>query len=918
MRVLTIFITLFLISLLPLTNSYSQELREDFWVTDREVIATALDEENDRLYIGGNFSYVGPSTGGAVPVDWSTGKPISSFPKVDGTVYDILEDNNGGWYIGGVFTHVGSYERENIARINSDMTVDESWNPGTYAPWTSGAVRSMILHNDILYIGGSFSTIGGKDRSGLAAVNTLDGAITDWDPNLAGSVNTLGIYVDSDNSESPIIYAGGTIRRDGSSERDGLAAIDGVSGNVLNWTPSIGPETMSPRVNKLLVTEEWVYLTGHFLQINGVSRTKIGAVDRVTGEVTAWNLGLPVAGLYHDMVIVDSTLYLNRRIHDGEVSRLGAFDRFNGEHLHIYPEIDATPRSVYYHNESLYIGGDFTMVDGEPRRHIAEIDLGTRTVTDWNPSADDNYVLTFTASDSFIYIGGRMNSVGGETRNRFAEIDITTGHLTDWSVPEIDNTVNDITLSSSFVFIGGEFDNVGDQPRSKLAAFDRTNRELVEWSTEVTNPATNDRIYSLDYSNSTLYIGGRFSEFSGEERSNLAGINAENGELLDWAPSASQSVFALRAHNNSVFLGGAFRSIGDSSRARIAEVDAETGELSDWDPGSGQRITSFYNDDEYLYVGGNFTYIADEERNYLVSFDLENGNLTDWTPPVDGRVFTISGLGNVIYAGGDFESDNESESNHIVALHKHQSEVITDWNPAADERVNSIEILEESGLIITAGAFNIIAGDRNRKGLAFLSAFDDFEIPQLVEMLYPEDEAIVESDQVEFTWNEAGDDIIEYNLQLSADTEFNSLVNDKTVSDTTITISGIEDNEYWWRVRARNQAGWGEFSEPFSFSFMLTGTELLTGIPDTYELSQNYPNPFNPATIIEFALPEAVEVQLSVYDILGRHLTTLVDDLLQAGYHEVTFDAGHLASGVYIYRILAGEFEKTRQLTLIK
>ena len=89
-------------------------------------------------------------------------------------------------------------------------------------------------------------------------------------------------------------------------------------------------------------------------------------------------------------------------------------------------------------------------------------------------------------------------------------------------------------------------------------------------------------------------------------------------------------------------------------------------------------------------------------------------------------------------------------------------------------------------------------------------------------------------------------------------------------------------------------------------------------LPRSYSLEQNYPNPFNPATNIEFALPEAVEVNLAVYDILGRRVAILVDEYMQAGYHQVTFDAGHLASGVYIYRIRAEEFTDTRKLTLIK
>ncbi len=89
-------------------------------------------------------------------------------------------------------------------------------------------------------------------------------------------------------------------------------------------------------------------------------------------------------------------------------------------------------------------------------------------------------------------------------------------------------------------------------------------------------------------------------------------------------------------------------------------------------------------------------------------------------------------------------------------------------------------------------------------------------------------------------------------------------------------------------------------------------------LPQTYALEQNYPNPFNPATVIEYALPEPGDVELTIYNILGRRVATLVNDQKQAGRHQVTFDAGHLASGVYIYRLRADGFEQTRQFTLIK
>jgi len=88
--------------------------------------------------------------------------------------------------------------------------------------------------------------------------------------------------------------------------------------------------------------------------------------------------------------------------------------------------------------------------------------------------------------------------------------------------------------------------------------------------------------------------------------------------------------------------------------------------------------------------------------------------------------------------------------------------------------------------------------------------------------------------------------------------------------------------------------------------------------PRTYALDQNYPNPFNPVTTIQYQLPEEVKVRLEVYDLLGRKVATLLDRRVPAGYHEVSFDASSLASGVYIYRLMAGSFSKTRKMMVMK
>lgn len=98
-----------------------------------------------------------------------------------------------------------------------------------------------------------------------------------------------------------------------------------------------------------------------------------------------------------------------------------------------------------------------------------------------------------------------------------------------------------------------------------------------------------------------------------------------------------------------------------------------------------------------------------------------------------------------------------------------------------------------------------------------------------------------------------------------------------------------------------------------------TGTSnLLTGIPVKYDLKQNYPNPFNPTTKINYDLPKDGFVMLKIYDVLGREVRTLVNEVKQAGYHSVDFDATTLASGVYFYKLESGAFSDIKRMMLIK
>jgi hypothetical protein len=91
-----------------------------------------------------------------------------------------------------------------------------------------------------------------------------------------------------------------------------------------------------------------------------------------------------------------------------------------------------------------------------------------------------------------------------------------------------------------------------------------------------------------------------------------------------------------------------------------------------------------------------------------------------------------------------------------------------------------------------------------------------------------------------------------------------------------------------------------------------------SGIPEKFSLAQNYPNPFNPVTHIRFGLPKASRVKITVYNIIGQQKAVLVNERKEAGYHTIEFAPGNLASGLYLYRIEAGEFREVKKMLFLK
>lgn len=130
------------------------------------------------------------------------------------------------------------------------------------------------------------------------------------------------------------------------------------------------------------------------------------------------------------------------------------------------------------------------------------------------------------------------------------------------------------------------------------------------------------------------------------------------------------------------------------------------------------------------------------------------------------------------------------------------------------------------------------------------------------------------------------------------------------VNRYSFTDKGLTPGTYQYRIKQIDFDG--------TFKYYSLAETIEIGMPNELELSQNYPNPFNPSTKISWQSPVSSHQILKVFDVLGREVATLVNEFKDAGYHEVEFNAAGLLSGVYFYRLQAGDYVETKKMILIR
>lgn len=535
-----------------------------------------LAAQGARIFAGGRFSEIGGVADHApvaafdadgVLQAWNPSMSfVDGFPPYVGTI----ATGAGRIFVAGYFVSVGGQPTDSLVAFLDNATLDRDWvfNDDNA---TAAGVSQVRFSGADLYVAGFPDWALRDSNNFLLALNPIDGAqqktiagLGQSIPALAVHENTLygiGVYSTTiaaidvsgtgrvvwrktvndalynlalDGDRLFIATSERTQWHDRGAVRAGVAALN-AEGDLLDWDPR--PDG---NVAKLAVTDKAVYLLGKFNNVDGTARNYLAAVDHA-GTVLDWNPGalgtIPIDGI-HAMLPV---------------------------------------------NDTVYFGGQFTEFAGHARINTAAIDANGG-VTSWNPTTSsttaNNVVRAMAHGVTFdnidrMFIGGEFTHVDGVSRHNLAAVGLD-GVVHDWIV-DADRGVSRLLRSGDTLYVGGFFDTLRDLGRSTIAAV-TVGGTVLDSSRRLDGVYSEQRIRTMALANGKLFAAGSFGAVDGKSGQGLVALGSSILDVLPWMPAPDDNVVAIAPHptNGKIYLGGRFRYVEGRLQPYLAEVAAPT------------------------------------------------------------------------------------------------------------------------------------------------------------------------------------------------------------------------------------------------------------------------------------------------------------------------------------------------------
>ncbi|HEU0195446.1 MAG TPA: hypothetical protein VFQ71_14670 [Gaiellales bacterium] len=374
--------------------------------------------------------------------------PVGAW-QTNGRVEQIVVSGDTA-YLGGQFTSMRPYgDPAGTGEVTRNHAAAIDLSTGGLLPWNPNAnntVQTLAVNGSTVYLGGLFSTVGGKNSKRLAAVDATTGSvIAAFKGSANAQVNDLAVG-------NGLLYLGGAFTQADGTARSYLAALDPTTGALNGWAP-----VADQQVKQLELASDGsrVYVGGPFTHMNGALQNHLAALDPTTGANLAWT-SHPVASVV-SLVVSGSTLYA------GWTGNGGSFGAYNGTTGQLLWQggVDGNVQGVGLAGGLLYVGGHFDnycgLVQGTnncrsttPREHLLAVNAQTGAIDPWHPSANGTLgVFSVTGSNGVLALGGDFTKVGGVSQQGFAEMTtITDPTVTDTAGGQ-PTTAGSVTVTAS-------------------------------------------------------------------------------------------------------------------------------------------------------------------------------------------------------------------------------------------------------------------------------------------------------------------------------------------------------------------------------------------------------------------------------------------------------------------------------------
>ncbi|TGK91251.1 hypothetical protein EHQ30_13525 [Leptospira brenneri] len=612
---------------------------------------------DNKLYLGGTFSFLGPNTGGAAILNTNNGSLVdsSSCPYLDllSNSNVAISDERGGFYLAGNFTHIQGVAKQSLVHINSNCKLDTNFDVGT---GTGGAdIRDLLLAGEKIYIAGSFSTWNGSPRGYLAVVNRNSGVLdTTWVANADATVEAIAADTDG-------LFVAGQFTSINGSGIGRLSKISYDTGTPdLSFSPNISAGAIRTiAMGKDASNNKVIYAGGSFTAVSPANARSF----EMDGNMTAWN---PAPNnLVNDIITVGTKVYLI-----GSFNLLGATARnyfaavdINGsignEDLQLIASDSIA--SIAEFGGKIYILGNFTSVFGKPRRHGFSVDPTNGALSDWDPKFSSPFTypngkIAFSSDGSKVLVPGSFSSVNVVERSGFGSVDLTTGKATEFN-PQFTGSIRYLHVRDNLMYGGGLFTSVMNQSRTNFFILN-----LNTLSLEGPAPTFDSNVETITTDNQYIYVGGSFTNVAGSARAYIARLALTNGVVDSWNPTADSEVYSIIAKDDKIFVAGDFNNIGAAGTDFISSLDPTNGNNLVFPSSTlfpNANVNSIATYQNQFFIGGSFINIGGQTTSRFSSFDGTTGAYTHQLLSTDSDIATIAiGENGKGIVGGYFTTIN--------------------------------------------------------------------------------------------------------------------------------------------------------------------------------------------------------------------------------------------------------------------